>query len=1158
MEEREGLLGEEKALEDSVERKNVLTEQNRELEEDLNSDRESLKALDSVGEERERLENKMDAARRQRESLCQKKDGLAQQAAERRKTEKRLEEERKTAENAGKLLEEYQETIDALADRDAMLSKVEKTLGKLQERREILRKESAEWEAVRQKAESTAETLAELSAKDAAFDRREEQRRAEQEGLENAGETVIRLRHETEEANERLRLFREQGEALQKAEISARELESICQGLQRQVRECQEAQDAWQEEWENVKDAKTRRVLWKQEETVLKGRIQAQNRLAAELEVLEARGADLARAQLEYGKAAEDKDRRSAAYQEMERLFLNAQAGMLARGLAEGKACPVCGAEHHPIPAKIPENVPERADLEKEKKMLSKAESKAEQLSAQAGLCLERQKEQERIVEDLAASLLEESGKESVNLSEESGKESVNLSAGAGKESVGLREVLENLRRRTRIDLRKLEEAGDRIEKEIRRQAELEELLRKGEEELSALNAVLQERQQEYAAAKGRLEEKNRQWELFAAGLAAPEALAGAMEEMESYLEQRLKKSQEEQKKAEGEKKRLEELAQEAVREEEERKALRELIAESQERAADYRGQEKTMQKQLGAELEKAARELEEAEKLEKTQGLEMFPEADEKEGLPQPARIDKEDFSQAEKGEPERIQQAAMGCENREGQGGESVKRFLDRLADIKCFLEEFCRHLERRGMILKEEIENRKRLEAEKQKKEEALSESHKRGAELEKQLEGIGSRCRERAGQLFETLCGEASWPLEKYPDVSKVSEEVLEEMALKIEKELKEKLLFYQEELEKNQRKLLKKQELEKQIPKKEARRKVLAERIQETEVLLAGQKAGCEARKDRMEALAQQIGTGRREEVEEKIGLLERRRETLENALKTAERNLADCRTGKERLEAAVETLKSQLLAAGEAGNVSEEEVQERKERRQEEKRALGGRRDRTNHALAVNRDICGRVKAKQEDIAGVEQKYVWMKALSDTANGSLSGKRKIELETYIQMTYFDRIVRRANLRLLAMSNGQYELKRDEESENRKEKAGLELSVIDHYNGTERSVKTLSGGETFQASLSLALGLSDEIQSYAGGIQMDSMFVDEGFGSLDEEALGQAVGALARLTEGRRLVGIISHVSELKERIEKKIVVTKCRSRDGVTSQAVVM
>ena len=151
------------------------------------------------------------------------------------------------------------------------------------------------------------------------------------------------------------------------------------------------------------------------------------------------------------------------------------------------------------------------------------------------------------------------------------------------------------------------------------------------------------------------------------------------------------------------------------------------------------------------------------------------------------------------------------------------------------------------------------------------------------------------------------------------------------------------------------------------------------------------------------------------------------------------------------------------------------------------------------------------------------------------------------------MQYFDRILGRANIRLMTMSSGQYEMKRQEDIGSKKEKAGLELSVIDHYNGTERSVRTLSGGESFQASLSLALGLSDEIQSCTGGIRLDSMFVDEGFGSLDEDSLNQAVKALYGLSTGDRMVGIISHVGELKERIPRKILVTKNRRGSQIGS-----
>ena len=211
--------------------------------------------------------------------------------------------------------------------------------------------------------------------------------------------------------------------------------------------------------------------------------------------------------------------------------------------------------------------------------------------------------------------------------------------------------------------------------------------------------------------------------------------------------------------------------------------------------------------------------------------------------------------------------------------------------------------------------------------------------------------------------------------------------------------------------------------------------------------------------------------------------------------------------------------------------------------RRTSKKLLGDR-------LAVNGPILENLRPQISKMEETEKRLQCVQALSDTANGRLSGKEKIMLETYIQMTFFDRIIRRANVRLMVMSGGQYELKRRVNAENNRSQAGLELDVIDHYNGSERSVKTLSGGESFKASLALALGLSDEIQSSAGGIRLDTMFVDEGFGSLDEESLEQAVNALVGLTQGNRLVGIISHVSELKNRIDKQIVVTKEKSGGG--------
>lgn len=200
-----------------------------------------------------------------------------------------------------------------------------------------------------------------------------------------------------------------------------------------------------------------------------------------------------------------------------------------------------------------------------------------------------------------------------------------------------------------------------------------------------------------------------------------------------------------------------------------------------------------------------------------------------------------------------------------------------------------------------------------------------------------------------------------------------------------------------------------------------------------------------------------------------------------------------------------------------------------------------------NSRILINEGKYDKISKQSGNMSKLEEKYRWVAALSDTACGKLKGKEKIMLETYIQAAYFDRIIERANLRLMRMSSGQYELKRQGEADNAKSQSGLELGVIDHYNGSERSVKTLSGGESFMASLSLALGLSDEVQSQSGGIQIDTMFVDEGFGSLDPEALELAYSSLASLTEGNKLVGIISHVTDLKSKIDRQIIVTKEKS-----------
>lgn len=170
--------------------------------------------------------------------------------------------------------------------------------------------------------------------------------------------------------------------------------------------------------------------------------------------------------------------------------------------------------------------------------------------------------------------------------------------------------------------------------------------------------------------------------------------------------------------------------------------------------------------------------------------------------------------------------------------------------------------------------------------------------------------------------------------------------------------------------------------------------------------------------------------------------------------------------------------------------------------------------------------------------------YSMLKNLSDTANGSLNEKEKLTFERYIQMVYFDQVLHMANQRLKIMSDGRYELIRSDGGLKHKSQTGLELDVMDKFTGIPRPVTTLSGGESFQASLSLALGLSDIIQGQNGGVQLDTIFVDEGFGSLDPEALEISLRVLKDLTAGNRLVGVISHVDALKGYIDAKIEIIK--------------
>ena len=388
----------------------------------------------------------------------------------------------------------------------------------------------------------------------------------------------------------------------------------------------------------------------------------------------------------------------------------------------------------------------------------------------------------------------------------------------------------------------------------------------------------------------------------------------------------------------------------------------------------------------------------------------------------------------------------------------------------------------------------------------------------------LKAIEQSVLKRAEALWEAVS------FETLPGVIKAEQADLQEKLAKLDAEIKA-------ESARCERKAF----LEKVIPGKEAELSELRRGIESAAGAAAGLKASIESKKSQCGEEKKNLRFESRKEALAYIQNTEAFIGQRKAAFQKAEKDFGDSDRKLGQLDATIRSLEAQL--SEELGPDRESET--RKKADCTAARKAADRRAREVHArLTANQAALRNIQGKIGDLEQLEKKYSWIKALSNTANGSISGKEKIMLETYIQTTYFDRIIARANTRFMVMSGGQYELKRRKEAENNRSQSGLDLDVIDHYNGTERSVKTLSGGESFKASLSLALGLSDEIQSSAGGVKLDTMFVDEGFGSLDEESLDQAMRALSALADGSRLVGIISHVAELKNRIDRQIVVTK--------------
>ena len=357
-----------------------------------------------------------------------------------------------------------------------------------------------------------------------------------------------------------------------------------------------------------------------------------------------------------------------------------------------------------------------------------------------------------------------------------------------------------------------------------------------------------------------------------------------------------------------------------------------------------------------------------------------------------------------------------------------------------------------------------------------------------------------------------------------------------------------------ELEKKNSRVERKNQINDQLPKLQEILKQKTETLQSCNEQLSALGARLDEKENQAKEFKSKLKFKDIDAANQAVTTLENEIAQLKQAFEDAQKKYQEENDKFTALNSQVEQLKNQL---NDSKEINTDEIKNELDKLEAERTETNTKKSAVDSRIVSNNKALENINEYSQELGMVQEKYAYVSALSKTANGNLSGgKEKIKLEIFIQMTYFDRIIAHANKRLLIMSDMQYELVRRKQGTDLRLQTGLELDVIDHYNGGTRSVKSLSGGESFQASLALALGLSDEVRLSAGGIKIDSMFVDEGFGTLDSDALQKAFKALSGITEGNRLVGIISHVDLLKEKIDKQIVVKKART-GGSTVEVMV-
>ena len=331
-------------------------------------------------------------------------------------------------------------------------------------------------------------------------------------------------------------------------------------------------------------------------------------------------------------------------------------------------------------------------------------------------------------------------------------------------------------------------------------------------------------------------------------------------------------------------------------------------------------------------------------------------------------------------------------------------------------------------------------------------------------------------------------------------------------------------------------------LEAEIAKAERRSNELRSRLESLRQALAQSTAKAESLAEGLSFEDEATASARLEDMRSEL-------EDLVSAFEAARDNLSDRELALSKLEERANTLEAQISALDVDDSISADELESQLNLALARANELARQKAAAEQRREANRGIERQLEELGDRAATVNARFGELDSLAKTAGGTLVGKERITFETYLQARWFDRVLAAANRRLLVMTDGRYELVRHsgQRSGSGAAQSGLDLDVRDSFTGRPRAASSLSGGESFKASLALALGLSDVVQANAGGIELDTMFVDEGFGTLDEESLQLALRTLTELSGSNKLVGIISHVDELRTSIDRKIVVEAGRT-----------